>query len=181
MQTYVKSIIPALLTCILLFTGCNSTKLTTNQKEGDLPTFDKAFIIINNYNETRFYRNLVTELRRELLSNTIRSEILTIDELSLKTEEDITRMIAEFNPQVVMEFKELRKTTTPLVIPDMYTPLMVNDGRVCLIEIKNYQTNEIIWKGKLVTDELWKSKQDARKSIHKLFEAFTNSNLISLR
>ncbi len=181
MKKYTCILFPLLMFCGLITTSCNSTRLTTNQKEGEVKTFDRAFIIIHHYNDSRFYKNLVTELQYTLISNTIYSEILTLNEISLKTEDDIKKQIAEFNPQVIIEFKELRKTSTTVIIPDVYTPIEINDGRVCLIEVKDYQTNEYLWKGKLVTDEHWKSKQAARKSIRKIFESFENGNLISLR
>jgi hypothetical protein len=47
--------------------------------------------------------------------------------------------------------------------------------------MKDYQTNEIIWKGKLVTDEFWHKKQAARKSVRKIFESFEGNMLISQR
>jgi hypothetical protein len=174
-------LITFIFTLPVLITSCNFTKLSTNTREGDRNAFDRAYVIIHNYNESKFYRILVSELKRELDFNLIDADILTLDELSLKTEADVSNLVANFNPQVVIEFKEVRKLTSNLFIPDVYTPIEVNDGRVCMIEVRDYQTNEILWKGKLVTDEFWEKKRAARKSVRKIIESFESSKLISIR
>jgi hypothetical protein len=171
-------LVAVILTSPLLMTSCNFTKLSTNTREGERKAFERAYVIIHHYNESKFYRNLVSELKKELDYNLIDADILTLDELSLKTEADVSNLVANFNPQVVIEFKEVRQLTSALYIPDVYVPITVNDGRVCLIEVKDYQTNEILWKGKLVTDEFGKKKQATRKSARKIVESFENSQLI---
>jgi hypothetical protein len=160
-----------------MLAGCNFTKLTTNQQEGSLKSFNKAYIIINNYNKGPFYRTLIEELKNKMYANPIQGEILKLNELSLETKEEISSYIADFNPEVVIKFTELRKTT--FIMPDVYTE--VQDGRVCLVELRDYQTNKVLWKGKLVTDEFMHRKSAARKSIRKIFESFEESELVSIR
>jgi hypothetical protein len=181
MKRLTKVIAAIIMIYTLLFTGCNSTKLSTNTREGDLKAFDRAYVIIHDYRDTKFYRNLVSELKKELDYNLIDADILTLDELSLKTEADVSNLVANFNPQVVIEIKEVRQLSSPVYIPDVYVPITVYDGRVCIIELRDYQTNEILWKGKLVTDEFMSTKKAARKSVRKIFESFEGSMLISQR
>jgi hypothetical protein len=161
----------------ILLTSCNFTKLTTNQQEGPLKSFNRAYIIINNYNKNRFYRTLIDELKNKMYANAIQGEILKLNELSLETKEEVASYIADFNPEVVIEFTELRKTT--FIMPDVYTE--VQDGRVCLIELRDYQTNKVLWKGKLVTDEFMHRRSAARKSVRKIFESFEKNEMLSIR
>jgi hypothetical protein len=165
------------LAFFLLLTGCNSTRLTTNQAEDARKSFTRAYVIINEYNESRFYRTLVRELKTGLAENSVQNEMLLLDILSLTPPEEISAAIDEFNPEVVVEFTELRKTS--FFIPDIYTP--IHDGRVCLVEVKEFSTNRTLWKGKLVTDEFLASRIAARKSVRKILESFTQGELISLR
>lgn len=153
---------------LLVLSSClNHTKLSSNYDKNDSTKIKKAFVLIDDPENLKFFRTFEQEIFQELLAHGVPTSVHRNSLTSLNSPEEEQQKIASFQPSHLITINQVSQEKGYVEPNIVYTP-DVNIGAHYLVEVTTYHDKKVIWKGSLKTDEFYEKKKAARKAARKI-------------
>jgi hypothetical protein len=174
-----RAIIVLLLSAVLLNTCLSATRLSSNQVEKVDRKIEKVFVLIENPGDLRFFKHFQKDFLLELLDVRVPTRIFDKTLITMETDEEIASEIAAYGPSHLIRISPKSNRTAWVDFADSGFADEVRTGGRYYIEITQTDSQQVIWKGLLSTDEYLSLRTAAAKSARKIVADLKQRDLIA--
>jgi len=158
------------LLLITLITSCTTVKITSNKEVKYTKKLNKVFVLTQSDAKALKITNALSKkLMKEFRTHEIEGKFISKNSLSLKKDSEYITMVKSFNPAQLMIVKQ---TAIHFRAPTIINAISFD------IQILDYASNKVIWKGELDVYGQVGIASSLEKSFRKLIKQLTKDNLL---